>query len=94
MQLSAAKDTATTEDAYMAVIRAKTAALFAAACEVGPILAERSKAEGAAARAWGARGIPTTIIVDKQGQETARLEGAADWASDAAAARVRDLVQR
>src|ERR1700753_4223811 len=38
MQLSAAKDTATTEDDYLAVIRAKTAALFAAACEVGPIL--------------------------------------------------------
>ncbi len=42
MQLSAAKDTETTEDAYLAVIRAKTAALFAAACEVGPILAGRS----------------------------------------------------
>ncbi len=50
--------------------------------------------KGAAARAWGARGIPTTIIIDKQGREAARLEGAADWASDAAAARVRDLVQR
>ncbi len=36
MQLSAAKDTETSEDAYLAVIRAKTAALFAAACEVGP----------------------------------------------------------
>ena len=50
MQLSAAKDTETTEDAYLAVIRAKTAALFAAACEVGPILAGRSKAEIAACR--------------------------------------------
>ena len=48
MQLSAAKDTETTEDAYLAVIRSKTAALFAAACEVGPILAGRSKAEIAA----------------------------------------------
>src|ERR1700741_1197902 len=45
MQLSAAKDTETTEDAYLAVIRAKTAALFAAACEVGPILAKSAKAE-------------------------------------------------
>ena len=43
MQLSAAKDTETTEDAYLAVIRAKTAALFAAACEVGPTLAGRRK---------------------------------------------------
>src|SRR5579885_3688151 len=39
MQLSAAKNTATNEDEYMAVIRAKTAELFAAACEVGPALA-------------------------------------------------------
>lgn len=43
MQLAAAKNTDTTEDDYLAVIRAKTAALFAAACEVGPILAERPK---------------------------------------------------
>src|ERR1043166_1327263 len=35
MQLGAAKNTATTEDEYLAVIRAKTAELFAAACEAG-----------------------------------------------------------
>src|ERR1700726_1120587 len=35
MQLGAAKNTATTEDDYLAVIRAKTAELFAAACEGG-----------------------------------------------------------
>ena len=39
MQLAAAKNTSTTEDAYLAVVRAKTAALFAAACEVGRSLA-------------------------------------------------------
>ncbi len=38
MQLVAAKNIATTEDEYLAVIRGKTAALFAAACEVGPAL--------------------------------------------------------
>ena len=65
MQLSAAKDTATTEDAYLAVIRAKTAALFAAACEVGPILAERPKAEIAACRSFGANlGIAFQLIDD------------------------------
>ena len=53
MQLSAAKNTATTEDEYLAVVRAKTAALFAAACEVGPIIAGRSKAEQAASRSYG-----------------------------------------
>src|SRR5690606_4750113 len=36
MQLAAAKNLATTEDEYIAVIRAKTAALFSAAAEVGP----------------------------------------------------------
>jgi octaprenyl-diphosphate synthase len=65
MQLSAAKDTATTEDAYLAVIRAKTAALFAAACEVGPILADRSRAEIAACRGFGANlGIAFQLIDD------------------------------
>jgi octaprenyl-diphosphate synthase len=65
MQLSAAKDTETTEDAYLAVIRAKTAALFAAACEVGPILASRSKAEAAACRGYGANlGIAFQLIDD------------------------------
>ncbi len=65
MQLSAAKDTETTEDAYLAVIRAKTAALFAAACEVGPILAGRSKAEIAACEGYGANlGIAFQLIDD------------------------------
>ncbi|MCI0754502.1 TlpA family protein disulfide reductase [Teichococcus vastitatis] len=34
---------------------------------------------GAAARALGARGLPTSVIVNAQGQEVARLEGAAAW---------------
>ena len=53
MQLGAAKNTATTEDEYLSVIRAKTAELFAAACEVGPALAARPKAEQAACRSFG-----------------------------------------
>jgi octaprenyl-diphosphate synthase len=65
MQLSAAHDTATTEDAYLAVIRAKTAALFSAACEVGPILAGRPKSEIAACRGYGANlGIAFQLIDD------------------------------
>ena len=65
MQLTAAKDTATSEDAYLAVIRAKTAALFAAACEVGPILAGRGKAEIEACRGYGANlGIAFQLIDD------------------------------
>ena len=65
MQLSAAKDTETTEDAYLDVIRAKTAALFAAACEVGPTLAGSAKAEIAACRGYGANlGIAFQLIDD------------------------------
>ena len=40
MQLAAANDISTGEDTYLAVIRAKTAELFAAACEVGAVVAE------------------------------------------------------
>jgi octaprenyl-diphosphate synthase len=65
MQLSTAKDTATTEDAYLAVIRAKTAALFSAACEVGPILARRGKSEIAACRGYGANlGVAFQLVDD------------------------------
>jgi octaprenyl-diphosphate synthase len=41
MQLAAAKSLKTGEAEYLTVINAKTAALFAAACELGPIVAGR-----------------------------------------------------
>ena len=34
---------------------------------------------GAAGRALGIRGLPTTVVVDRAGRECARLEGAAEW---------------
>ena len=65
MQLSAAKDTQTSEDDYLAVIRAKTAALFGAACEVGAILGQRPKAEVAACRSYGLNlGVAFQLIDD------------------------------
>ncbi|HEX5211362.1 MAG TPA: polyprenyl synthetase family protein [Pseudolabrys sp.] len=65
MQLGAAKNTATNEDEYMAVIRAKTAELFAAACEVGPALAGKDKTELAACRSFGMNlGIAFQLIDD------------------------------
>ncbi|ACB94505.1 polyprenyl synthetase family protein [Beijerinckia indica] len=65
MQLAAAKDTETGEDDYLAVIRAKTAALFGAAAEVGALLAERPKAEIAACRSYGLNlGIAFQLIDD------------------------------
>ena len=65
MQLAAAKNTATTEDEYLAVIRAKTAELFGAACEVGPVLSNRPKAETAACRSFGMNlGIAFQLVDD------------------------------
>jgi octaprenyl-diphosphate synthase len=65
MQLGAAKNTATNEDEYLAVIRAKTAELFAAACQVGPALAVRAKAEQAACRSFGMNlGIAFQLVDD------------------------------
>ena len=65
MQLAVAKNTATTEDEYLAVIRAKTAELFAAACEVGPVLAGRPKAEQAACRSYGMNlGVAFQLVDD------------------------------
>ena len=48
--------------------------------------------KGAAARAWQAHGIPTSVIIDRKGQERARLEGSADWSTPKAAELVRKLV--
>src|ERR1700734_3327846 len=65
MQLAAAKNTATTEDEYIAVIRAKTAELFAAACEVGPVIANRPKDEQTACRGYGLNlGIAFQLVDD------------------------------
>ncbi len=76
MQLEAAKNTATTEDEYLAVIRAKTAELFAAACEVGPVIAGRPRAEQAACRSFGMNlGIAFQLVDDAldYGGKAARL---------------------
>jgi thiol-disulfide isomerase/thioredoxin len=48
---------------------------------------------GALTQAWGGHGIPTTHIIDRNGKERGRLEGAADWSSDATAALIRRLVE-
>jgi octaprenyl-diphosphate synthase len=76
MQLAAAKNTATTEDEYVAVIRAKTAELFAAACEVGPVIAGLPKAEQTACRSFGMNlGVAFQLVDDAldYGGTSARL---------------------
>src|SRR5690606_28225961 len=50
---ASAKNLDTTEDEYLAVIGAKTAALFSAAAEVGPVVAEASRSDQAALRSYG-----------------------------------------
>jgi octaprenyl-diphosphate synthase len=65
MQLAAAKNTETNEDEYLAVIRAKTAELFGAASEVGPVIAGRPKAEQAACRSYGVNlGVAFQLVDD------------------------------
>lgn len=55
-QLLTSNDTATDEKAYLEVIEAKTAALFAAACRVGAVVAERPEVEEDALERFG-RGL-------------------------------------
>jgi len=65
MQLGAAQDITTTEERYMQVIEAKTAALFAAAAEVGPVLAGADAEAKRAARTYGmALGLAFQLVDD------------------------------
>jgi octaprenyl-diphosphate synthase len=52
-QLMTANDTTTSEEAYLAVIEAKTAALFAAAARVGAVLADRPQDDETALERFG-----------------------------------------
>jgi thiol-disulfide isomerase/thioredoxin len=47
---------------------------------------------GAAQRALGSRGLPTSLVIDRAGKERARLEGAAEWDSPELLGAVRRLV--
>jgi octaprenyl-diphosphate synthase len=53
LQLTTQNDLSTTEQKYFDVIRGKTAALFAAACEVGGVIANRPAAQCAALAQFG-----------------------------------------
>jgi octaprenyl-diphosphate synthase len=65
MQLAAAKNLETTEDEYFSVIKAKTAALFSAAAEVGPVVASASRTDRAALRSYGMNlGLAFQLIDD------------------------------
>jgi Geranylgeranyl pyrophosphate synthase len=65
LQLVTANDTETSEDAYLEVIRSKTAALFAAACRIGAVVADRPKGEEEALDSYGLNlGIAFQLIDD------------------------------
>src|SRR5262245_10818323 len=65
LQLQTSNDTSTSEQAYLDVICAKTAALFAAACRIGAVVADRPKAEEEALDSFGLNlGIAFQLIDD------------------------------
>lgn len=65
LQLMTANDTTSDETAYMQVIEAKTAALFAAACRIGAVVAERPAAEEQALERFGSGfGIAFQLVDD------------------------------
>ncbi|WBH16170.1 polyprenyl synthetase family protein [Sphingomonas radiodurans] len=64
-QLTAARRVDTGEDRYLEIINAKTAALFAAACRIAAVVAERPEAEEAALDAYGRNlGIAFQLVDD------------------------------
>lgn len=65
LQLVTQNDLSTSEDQYLDVIRGKTASLFAAACEVGAVVADRSAAEAKALSDYGTNlGIAFQLVDD------------------------------
>ncbi len=65
MQLTTSNDTETSEASYLKVVTAKTAALFAAACRLGAVVAERPAAEEEALRSFGLNlGIAYQLVDD------------------------------
>ncbi len=65
LQLTTSNDVRTSEQAYLEVIRAKTAELFAAACRIGAVVANRPTAEEEALRTFGLNlGLAFQIIDD------------------------------
>jgi len=65
LQLQTQNDLSTTEDQYLEVIQGKTAALFAAACEIGAVLADRPTYEQQALATFGMNlGIAFQLVDD------------------------------
>jgi octaprenyl-diphosphate synthase len=64
-QLTAQRQIATSEDTYLSIIEAKTAALFAAACRIAPVVAEAGEDAEEALGAFGRNlGIAFQLVDD------------------------------
>ncbi len=64
-QLTAQRDVETSEDRYLEIITAKTAALFSAACQIAAVVAERDTAAESALEAYGRNlGIAFQLVDD------------------------------
>jgi len=75
LQLVTSNDIETTEDAYLNVIRAKTAQLFAAASRIGAVLGERPAAEEEALEAYGRNlGIAFQLVDDMLDYSARQIE--------------------
>jgi len=65
LQLQTTNDTGTDEEAYLAVIRAKTAALFAAACRLGAVISGLDRESAEALESYGMNlGIAFQLVDD------------------------------
>ncbi|MEE8371286.1 MAG: polyprenyl synthetase family protein, partial [Sphingomonadales bacterium] len=65
LQLMTSNNTSTDEETYLQVIEAKTAALFAAACQISAVIAERGEAEERALQSFGRNlGIAFQLVDD------------------------------
>ncbi len=65
LQLSVSQDTSTTEDSYLKVVGAKTAALFSAAAKVGGVIAGKPRNEQEALESFGRNlGIAFQLVDD------------------------------
>jgi len=75
LQLVTSNDIETTEEAYLNVIRAKTAQLFAAASRIGAVLGERPAAEEEALEAYGRNlGIAFQLVDDMLDYSAQQIE--------------------
>ena len=74
-QLTAQRQLDTSEEHYLHIIRAKTAELFAAACRIGAVVAEKGEAEELALEAYGRNlGIAFQLVDDAIDYDSASAE--------------------